>query len=601
MKKIKLLALVLVLLASTFTLFACDSTEGSFTDVYVNHTSAKEFTSYKEVISAVPAGWSVYTPGIKSDAYKNSNSGYVSELDGFVVQKTINKTTYLSIIKCGTTELMFDEGLAITAFRVANGCIIVKNVNGEMYVTDFNGKLILDDVVAGASSKNIDAVIKVLDNELIAINNVYDKNASSNKAYTSIYRVSTGKVVARVKNVGGALSALAGFDGKYVVATGTKEDGVTMSRIFCIPQDGEVENLDGTEKGSYYDNGEDNYYNEITYMGGGRFFIHEDWTVTKEDEYTYFYNDEYMKVIRFIYNADTDTRTIYDTNYYFLNLANYYYGSERSGIGTKNLLHDGYYYASYCIYVDESKEGFYDQFILDEDLNIVYSLSNNFGSAKDKLQDVDSVSYFDLAWNFVDGIGIVPLPSAQLRVINTKGEILFDIKKTVTSAVYNNGVIIASAPNTKGTTTIYAVYDMNGNEIVPFSEGYTEINPFLGYYTTAIKDEKLVLLSKDGEVVEKMSDNETEPFADIAKTGLYRLGCYVYKEVKKNAEGKDTTYVGVKNLSSDVNNNIIIEANMLPETAIYVPKDSPDQIYIFAKYEGKEEIVIYKIITDEEN
>ena len=600
MKKVKTLALVLILLVSTFAFFACNNVESSFTDVYVNHESAKEFTSYKEVISAVPAGWEIYTPSISSSEYKYSNSGYISDMDAFVVKKTVDKNvTYLSIIKCGTTELMFAESLAITAFRVSNGLIIVKNASGDMYVTDYDGKVVFKDIVSGASNKYIDDVIKVLDNELVAVNPAYDKNAGSNKSYTSIYRVSTGTVATRIKNSGGALSAIKGFDGKYAVTTGTAEEGVEISRIFTIPQSGDVVNNDGTEKGSYYDNDEENYYNEITYMGEGKFFIHEDWTVTKDDDYSYYYNEEYMKVVRFIYDADTDTRKPYESDYYFLNLTNHYYGSERSGIGTKNLLKDGYYYASYCIVVDSNKEGYYDQFILDKDFNIVYSLSGNFGLSKDKLLEVDSVSYFDLAWSFVDGIGIVPLPSAQLRVIDEKGNILFNIDKTVTSAAYNNGVIIATTLNTKGET-IYAVYDITGKEIVPFSAGYTEINPFLGYYTTAKKDGKLVLLSKDGVVVEKMSDNETEPFSDIAKTGLYRLGCYVYKEVRPNAEGVETKYVGVKNLSTDVNNNIVMEANMLETTQIYVPKATPDQIFIFARFEGRDEIVIYKLTTDKE-
>ena len=341
MKKVKTMALVLVLLVSTFALFACNPVESNFTDVYVNHESAKEFTSYKEVISAVPAGWEVYTPSISSTEYKNSNSGYLSDMDAFVVKKTVDKNvTYLSIIKCGTTELMFDESLAITAFRVGNGLIIVKNASGEMYVTDYDGKVVFKDIVSGAGNKYIDDVIKVLDGELVAVNPAYDKNAGSNKSYTSIYRVSTGTVATRIKNAGGALSAIKGFDGKYAVTTGTSEDGIEISRIFRIPQNGDVVNNDGTEKGSYYDNGEENYYNEITYMGEGKFFIHEDWTVTKDDDYSYYYNEEYMKVVRFVYDAESDTRRIYEADYYFLNLTNKYYGSERSGIGTKNLLKD---------------------------------------------------------------------------------------------------------------------------------------------------------------------------------------------------------------------------------------------------------------------
>ena len=174
--------------------------------------------SYEVAISAIPAGWSLYSPSITSNEFKNSNSGYVSEIDAFVVRKTMGDATYLALIKCGTTDLMFDDQ-AITAIRVSNGLMVLKNANGEMYVTDYDGNVVLDKVVSGASSMAIDSTIKVLDNELIAVNPVYDKNATDNKAYTSIYRASTGKVATRVKNAGGALSALAGFDGKYVVVS----------------------------------------------------------------------------------------------------------------------------------------------------------------------------------------------------------------------------------------------------------------------------------------------------------------------------------------------------------------------------------------------
>ena len=604
MKKIKTLALVLILVVSTLALFACNPAQEDdgyvgIAGVYVNHESSKEFTSYEVAISAIPKDWSLYAPDKSSNEFKNSNSGYIEELDGFVVKKTIEKSTYLGIIKCGTTSVMF-ENLAITALRVSNGCIILKNVNGEMYVTDFDGKVVVKDVVVGASSKAIDDVIKVLDDELIAVNPLYDANAS-NSTYTSIYRKSTGKLACRVRNAGGELSAVAGFDGKYVVVSNTTEDSIDYTRIFSIPQSGEAVNLDGTEKASYYDNGEDNYYNEITYMGNGQFFIHEDWTVEKEDDYTYYYNNEYRKVTRFVYDIEEDRRTAFKSDHYFLNLTNHYYGGERTGIGTRNILKDGYYYASYCIVVDSEKNGYYDQFILDQDFNVVCSLSGNFGESSNKNVEVDSVSYFDLALLYVDGIGVSPLPSSNIRAVDKDGNTLFTVEKTVTSAVYNNGVIIATTLNSSGTT-IYAVYDTKGKEIVSFSEGYTEINPFLGYYTTAKKDGKLVLLSKDGTVVEKMSDNETVPFGDIArtssKTEIYKLGAYMFAETRKNASGEDTMYLGIKNLSADVNNNVILEANMLAGSMMYSPTNSPDIVFVFAKFEGKDEMVVYRLTTD---
>ena len=471
-----------------------------------------------------------------------------------------------------------------------------------MFVTDLSGKVVLaQGIVTGTENVTIDNTIRVLTNELIAVNPNYDRNATDNKAYTCVYRASTGKLACRIKNAGANLSALQGFDDDYIVSTGTTEDSVDVSRIFRIPANGaDVVNLSGTEYGSYYSNGESNYYNEITYMGEGKFFIHEDWTVNKEDDYTYHYNDEYVKVARFIYDANTDSRTSYKTEYYFLNLANHYYGAERNGIANKNFLRDGYYYASYCIYVDADREGYYDQFILDKDLHVVYSLTGNFGATRDTLTEVDSVSFYDLALLFVDGIGIVPLPSESLRVIDDKGNTLFTIDKAITGAAYNNGMVIATSLNAKGQT-VYAVYDLTGKEIVPFSKGFTEINPFLGYYTLAKLDGKTVLLSKDGNVVEKMSDNETVPFADIAQTSskadIYKLGCYMFAETRvSELTGKETKYYGVKNLSTDVDNNVLIPANMVSGSLMYAPTSNPDQVYVFAKTEGSDNFVVYKLV-----
>ena len=606
MKKIKTVAFIVVLAVVAMAFVACNPIDvggyETFTNVYENHTSTTEFTSYEVAIESLPAGWSLYSPTTTSTEFKNSNSGYVSELDGFVVKKTLGSYTYLRIVKCGTSELMFQENLAITALRVANGHIVLKSANGVIFVTDLNGKVVIPQgIITGAEKATIDSTVRVLTNELIVTNPNYDKNATDNKSYTCVYRASTGRLACRVKNAGADLACLQGFDNDYIVSTGTKEDNVEVSRIFRIPASGaDVINIAGTEYGSYYSNGESDYYNEITYMGDGKFFIHEDWTVDKEEDYTYHYNDEYVKVVRFIYYANLDSRVAYNSNYYFLNLANQYYGSERNGIANKNFLRDGFYYASYCIYVDSNKEGYYDQFILDDGFNIVYSLSGNFGAPKDTITEVDTISYYDLALLFVDGIGIVPLPSHNLRVVDDKGNTLFTIDKAITSAAYNNGMIIATSLNAKGQT-VYAVYDITGKEIVPFSKGFTEINPFLGYYTLAKLDGKTVLLSKDGNVVEKMSDNETVPFGDIAQTAsksdIYKLGSYMFAETRTSTTtGNETKYYGIKNLSTDVNSNVLIPANMVSGSLMYAPASNPNQVYVFAKYEGSDSFVVYKLV-----
>ena len=110
-----------------------------------------------------------------------------------------------------------------------------------------------------------------------------------------------------------------------------------------------------------------------------------------------------------------------------------------------------------------------------------------------------------------------------------------------------------------------------------------------------------MLLSKDGNVVEKMSDNETVPFGDIAQTSsksdIYKLGSYMFAETRvSDVTGENVKYYGVKNFSTDVNNNVIIPANMVSGSLMYAPTATPDKVFVFAKFEGSDNFVVYRLI-----
>ena len=159
--------------------------------------------------------------------------------------------------------------------------------------------------------------MKILDGGLVAVNPSYDKSGVS--GYTSIYRTTTsgdlkdrGMLVARLENAKGTLTNVKGFDGKYVTITGN----TTGDFIFSVPatQAAAGQTTIATTNGTVSDNDKDDYYGEITYMGGGKFFIHQDWTVEKDKEYTYYDGFDYYVFTRRIYTPDNDKSEAYTKN-----------------------------------------------------------------------------------------------------------------------------------------------------------------------------------------------------------------------------------------------------------------------------------------------
>ncbi len=608
-KTAKIIAAMLIVVCFIFALTACNkdrnkpSAVTDLTAIYQNTYSVGEFTGVKaEMI--LPSGWSVFT-AISANYNKNSDSGYLKEMNSFVV----TNGTYMSVMRCGDTELLFPESTAIVAVKVYFGLYVIQSADGGVSVYDKNGRLkiaranVQGTVTTGSggtlTKTDLTKVVNVLSKELIAVSPTYDVNKSADSSYTSIYRVSTGKVACRVKNVGATLTKIDGFDNDYVVVTGTVEDSKDTSRIFKIRAGvpSAVENMSGTEYGTVSDNGETEYYSEITYMGDGRFFIHEDWQVKAEEDYTYLYEGIYMKVSRHIYDADADSISVYNSDKYFLNLANNYYDSTRNGISTSSFLQSGYFYATYCITVDSDKNGYYDQFILDGNLNVVLSLSGNFGITSKSVTEVSEVAFYDLALIFTDGYGVVSVLPSMLRIYDKSGKILAENDTyTITTAGLNNGMIIATALDTDGDT-VYGGFNVKGEIVIPFN--YTKIDPFMGYYTIAERKDGAntvrVLLSLDGVEITQMSDYSVA-LGDITKnstgTPIYKVGCYMFTVT--DSENK-TTY-GIKNLNADVSKNVVLPATMVTGSTLYAPTNSPTDVFVFAKFSDTDTFTIYRLV-----
>lgn len=609
-KLIAVFLTICTLLATSTLLFACNKKKTvGVEDIFKNIQSNAEFSSYKLEIS-LPVGWSVYTSyGTSSQTAMASDVGYIESIDAFVVQKD----GVLSLVRMGDDNVYFDGGIkgmiipewiGVSALRVKDGLILCKFASGELGVLNQYGQTVISRTKIGSndpsSSKStvnvsIDNVAKVLDGGLVAVSATYDTNGKS--GYTSIYRPTTGgdvstrgELVCRVKNDDGKLSHVTGFDSKYVTVVGNSSgDG-----IYAIPahQGASVQNLVATTNGSVVDNDKDDYFSEITYIGGGRFFIHEDWTVENTEDYSYYDGFDYFVFKRRIYTPDDDVTKEYTDNSdkVFLYLENKYYDGEKGGIDTKIYLNDGYTYASYGLTIID-KVGFYDQFILDENLNVVMSLTGNYGvTIKD--QKKEKVGYFDLIMQCVDGYYYVPIRPSEINVFDAKGNLVgHNDRTTVLQQELSNNMIVAAITDPDDSnSTLYGAFNLYGQEVIPFE--YLTLSAFRGSYTIGQKLDgekvkKYYIVGADGRTVERMSDG-SEPLADMvylknSTDGIYKIGCYMFKVESKDADGKTVTKYGIKNFNPNVQKNVVMPATMGSGCTLYAPSSSPKNVFVFDK------------------
>lgn len=598
---------VSVLLASCLALFACDKNKPkTVEDIFKSTSSKSEFSGYKLEIS-LPAGWSVYTSSGKQTA-NSSDVGYIESINAFVVEKG----GVLSLVKMNDEKIYFDGGIkgmiipdwiGVSALRVKDGLIVCKFASGEAGVLNQNGETVLSRTKIGANDDssrslvnvNIDNAVKVLDGGLVAVAAQYDTQGKT--GYTSIYRPtssgaleSRGALVCRVKNTDNKLSYVKGFDSKYVTVVGNKAG----DEIFAIPQSAGdvVQNLDATTNGTVSTNNNKNYSSEITYIGGGRFFIHEDWTVENTEDYTYYDGFDYYVFKRRIYTPDNDASSEYTANAdkVFLYLENKYYGGDKGGIDTTSYLKDGFIYASYGLTII-GKVGFYDQFILDENLNVVMSLTGNYGvTIKD--QKKEKVGYFDLIMQCVDGYYYVPLHPSEVNVYDKAGNLVGhnDRSAVLQQELSNNMIVAAITDPQDSEQTLYGAFNLYGQEVVPFE--YLSLSAFRGSYTIGQKLDgekvkKYYIVGADGKTVDRMSDG-SEPLADMAyvkssNEGIYKIGCYMFFVTQKGDDGKDVTRYGIKNFNPNVQKNVVMPATMTSGCTLYAPSSSPSNVFVFDK------------------
>ena len=596
---------VVVLAVLATVLVGCDK-DVRLGDIFVNYRSAGEIT-HAELQLTLPAGWNVLTD---STTYADSDIGYSESLDAYIVVNSAGSLNIARADESKETVFMLRDSAGnptvsgISAIKIYGTLALIRfNNNTASVINLANGRTVVKQSDTVGISEKVTEAVSVLDSELVAVNPAYS-TVCTGTDYTPVYRVSTGELVFKVYNKGGSLDCVYGFDGRYVLVenqSGTSSSKEYASYLYSVPEKASSALEVKPSEACTYDRAseKDDYYSEATYLGEGKFYVHEEWTVSSSDDYTYYYSGEYYKVYRYIVTPENGQRTAYNSSYYFLNCVNSYFekATSRCNVAPTSFLQSGYIYSSFGLYVPESKEAEYDQFVLDKDLNVVLSLTNNWGIELEYVER-DVIGVYDLLLQFQDGYGFAPLAPSALRLFDEDGKIVLEEKQYPLSAVnIHDGMIIAQT--VKDSKTLYGAFDMNGELVIPFE--YSYIEAFRGYYTYAVRasDSTAVLLGRDGSVLEYMSDG-SKPLSDIAVTGkktkIQKRGCYMYTTT--TADG--TTVYGIKNYNADVESNVVLEAQFLKGCTLYSPSIDANSVFVFGQTEENGPVKIYRLLSDEE-
>ena len=602
MKKKALIIIASALLAVfAFALFGCDRFDTStpdFSDIYRNYTATQAEIDSSELSVVLPDGWSVLAQ--KSGAHADSDIGYIASMNAFIV---VNKAGDLSVAvvpegedkHISEEDLLISPGVGVKAIKAVGDYFAVRidSSTGFVGVMDRQGNWRVNAAKTRSAGVEIGSAtltdaIRILDGELVAVasTHVADPLFTGGRNRAAIYRISTGELVGSVRTEDGGLNGVYGFDGKYLSVEISSSSAGSETYIYTVPA-----SLQGSDiltcpnLGSFTNRADhDDFYTESLYLGGGKFYVHTEWTVSSSDAYTYSYDGEYYRAERYFYFPDDEDREQYSSAHIFLNCVSsrYDYATDRTLDGTvvapSSFLKDGYIYSSFGLLVNSKKEAQYDQFILDEDLNIVYSLTTNFGISPEGAQERDEVSIYDLMMQGSDGYYYSRVYPSAVRVYNAEGDLVMEKKgREFVSATLQNGILIAGVSS--GSKTVYGAYDINtGEEVIPFE--YSSILPFRSFYTYAVKSDgkKAVLLGRDGKEA-PLAEGATSHFEDIAKSSsgeaVVQRGCYVYG-VKKD----DVTVFGVKNMSGDYGNDVVIEA-ALSSATLYSPSTDNSLVFLW--------------------
>jgi hypothetical protein len=628
MKKTLALILTVLIAVSVFlqVFSACNKKEETkYLDVYFNYDEVGEFSSMEKIVS-LPDGYQLY---LSNDDFFHSYSdyGYLKSIDAFIIRSgATGSYAKLDVLMAGETVPLFAGQTAseIIQIQVRHGLIAVMTTGTNIGVYDPKARewilpVVGARAVAASISSSIDQYLKILSKDYIAVaptadtfiqSKVDEGTASFYNSKMSIYSVKTKTMVGRVECQTRALSALAGFD-DYVVVTGdTSTQGRKQTKIIRL--DSAEENwqriFQPTVNGIYeaYTSAATDGI-EATYFGGGKFLIHQE---TAGNENAYFYKEpsetegsfNYWQVYRWVYQADTDQKTAWQSDILMLSITNEYYEYDTGKqFNAKSFLKSGYSYVGFALYRNPDKTVDYDQFIIDRDFNIVLSLSRNFGMNFDNETEVTSTSFYELILTYVGGYGVVQVGSGAVKLYDANGKIVcMNNEHNYLSATYNSGMIVCSikdeARSTQSKTEyLYGAVDITGRITVPFI--YTKLTMFTGFYAIGerLKNNKtsVVLVAKNGYEIELGYNSVPNDIFmlryNASNAPIYKTGCYVYY-----SGSGDAIRYGLKNTNINQPQNKLSEP-IFTNVVLYSPLQGFGEVYAVVKEQNKNNFDIYKL------
>jgi hypothetical protein len=647
-RKITIIILALgLVLAAVITLTACNKDKTTplpdLTKYFVEKEAAWGYSGserlitlpqYVEIQNRSLTGSSATTSSQNYPAYRTNRSSYVDGYDGFVLtnaQYEISTTDSNGV----TTKVTKQAGLYQGFYRIGDdevtipvqypkiyflhGLIAVMNDAGEIGIYDSYGNVIFEcgDAVFAAKGTATPAESNKLETVVTIFSPNYVGYKSGN--YAQVFSVESKKMVASLHNTD--LKNISIFDNYMVLKrTESSKDNITIITI------------DNSKKLLIKDipTGGPSWFEEIstasadllapTYLGNGKFFIFSR-TEGASDNYVYQDIDESYKICTmWKYDAVRGTRTPYISDNIFISLVNSYY-AESVALDVNGFLKPGYTYASYVLTLRPDKKVDFDQMIVDEDLNVMVSLSKTLKGQIDlKKAPTTTTKVSDIALIYTDGYAVPADPKGVLRLYDKHGNALFSLADLPYSYAHiSDGNIIAatttyaSEDDTTGTTK-YGIVGFDGKVRLPFE--YDFISDFSAGYALALKWGEVnkketytfAVIDKKGNVVPD-TDYIKENIA-VTNEGkpLYMNGVYAYLQTEQvtDPETQQTTEVkwyGLKNFSPNPDKSQLIDG-LFKKITIVITNNSkstnlaakhPEQIFAFTQDETGGVWSVYRI------
>ncbi|MDR3216307.1 MAG: WG repeat-containing protein [Clostridiaceae bacterium] len=610
MKKIiKFLTAAVLIVACAAFLYACnDKNDVGYTDLDNVYKSSQD-KSYFEAAQYVklPTGVQVMTLSMTGTAatnqnytyntylYRTNHTGYVDFADGFVLTNTASENgntkqgRYYGFYKAGASDVTVEVKYDKIYFKY--NLIVTQDSENLTTVFDTDGNIKLQQVKDATSGFNpqtwasvssnytIDQYVKVLSPKYIA----YTRDQVAH-----VFSVETGNEVLAVR--GADVTKIRVYDNYlFVTATGTNSrENVSFvklsedTRITSIPKsgDGWFEKFSTSSTDKLL----------VSYLGSGRFYILRQ-TAGSDTNYTYQDTNEAKFVAEmWFYDAATGTRTRHNGDVIPLSVVTLADAAD-SAVDLRGFLKGNYGYVGSAYILNEDKTAYFDQLIVDRDLNVVASLTNTLGYTGTESSD----SIRDLALVFTNGYGVAGhmVSPGDIRVYDRYGNVKLTLtgKEFFSAKITRNFIIAGASVTDAATNTVvkrYGLYDMTGKEILPCE--YDEVSEFSGNYALALKvtpahkdeqnndiaatyDYSLVdylgnKIAANADTWGNVAGNDDSIGANIAWSSggsgkpIYFGGVYVYKTV---IDGEN--YYGVRNFNPDAQSSGLVFSTGIAEEA----------------------------------